>query len=87
MPSELQRILELALENLESKKKLIETEMAEIQAKLKGRAGTRGTGAIRAAAAVAPKRRARFSKEERTKRSQRMKAYWDKWRKEHSKKK
>jgi hypothetical protein len=84
MPSDRRRILELALDSLQEKKKKIEEEITEITRELRGGA-TRAT----ASASAAPKRgrrRPRFSKEEKLRRSQRMKAYWDNWRKKKGKK-
>jgi len=77
MLSDRRRLLELALESLENKKKEIDQEMAEIAQELRG-------GTARAASILvqrAGRRRSRFSKEERLRRSQRMKAYWENWRK------
>jgi len=80
MPSERRRILELALESLENKKRKLDEEIAEITRELRGGARTAqlapaGGGAGR------KRKRSRFSQEERLRRSQRMKAYWDNWRK------
>jgi hypothetical protein len=84
MPSDRRRILELALDSLQEKKKKLDEEIAEIAREL------RGGGAQPAKSAVpAPKRakrKSRFSREERLRRSQRMKAYWDNWRKKKGKK-
>jgi len=85
MPSERQRILELALESLHNKKKQIDDEIAELTRESR-RGGTSSTLSAGGAAPVARKairrrKRSRFSKEERERRSARMKAYWDKWRK------
>jgi hypothetical protein len=87
MPSERKRILELALESLEHKKKQIEEEMAALAGELRrGRAArvvvSAGAPAPLARKAVKARKRSRFTKEERERRSARMKAYWDKWRKE-----
>ena len=84
MPSDRRRILELALDSLQEKKRKLDEEIAEITRELRG-------GAARTAksAAVAPKRvkrPSRFSREERLRRSQRMKAYWENWRKKKGKK-
>lgn len=78
------RVLELALENLENKKKQIDEEIAALRKALGRLGGARAVRAHAAGIAVKEKtrRRPRFSKEERKKRSRRMKAYWDKWRKE-----
>ncbi len=80
MLSDRRRILELALESLENKKKQLDQEMAEIARELRGRSARvviqhkgAGTGSVR--------KRSRFSREERLRRSQRMKAYWQNWRK------
>jgi hypothetical protein len=89
MPSESRRILDLALENLEFKKKQIEEEIAQITQELRSRFG-RKRAALKAggkAETAAKRRRSRFSREERARRSQRMKAYWDKWRKERGRQK
>jgi hypothetical protein len=81
MLSNRRRVLELALESLENKKRQLDAEIAEITRELSGRsskgmsvsAQRRGAGSVR--------KRSHFSKEERLRRSQRMKAYWDNWRK------
>lgn len=89
MPSERLRVLELALEALENQKKQIDAEIAELSSEL-----MRGRGQSAPAPAAPPARKVRkarkrstFSKEERARRGARMKAYWDKWRKEKAKKK
>jgi hypothetical protein len=77
MPSDRQRILELALETLQSKKKQIDIEIAEMTRELRGVSARKP-----ASSGQKPvKRAARFSREERLRRSERMKAYWDNWRK------
>jgi hypothetical protein len=86
MPSERQRILELALESLHNKKKQIDDEIAELTRELRRGAAPKGTLSAGGTAPVARKairhrKRSRFSNEERERRSARMKAYWDKWRK------
>ncbi len=82
MPSERRRILELALESLENKKRELDEEIAEIARELRGRTSVRTSPPAVAGPGTARKgRRSRFSKEERLRRSQRMKAYWDNWRK------
>ncbi len=92
MPSERLRILELALESLENKKKQIDEEIASLTGELRrargGRAAIRGTGTAAKAMVAAPARkRARFSRAERARRAARMKAYWEKWRKEKGRQK
>jgi hypothetical protein len=77
MPSDRHRILELALESLENKKKLLDAEIAAITRELRGKSPKKE---LSPTAASVPKR-SRFSREERLRRSQRMKAYWDNWRK------
>jgi hypothetical protein len=81
MPSDRRRILELALESLQSQRKKLDDEIAEISSELRG-------GTKRVTAAVQPlvppvraRKTKRFTKEERQKRSARMKAYWENWRK------
>jgi len=82
MPSERRRILELALESLEDKERKLDEEIAEIARELRGRADIRiAPFAAAGAGAARKRRRSRFSKEERIRRSQRMKAYWESWRK------
>ena len=86
MPTERQRILELALESLHNKKKQLDDEIAELTRELQGSRVSKSTLSAGRAAPVARKavrkqKRSRFSKEERERRSARMKAYWDKWRK------
>jgi len=84
--SDRNRLLELALESLENKKKQIDQEIDEITRELKGqspgRVFTRRQDG--AASAAAARKRPRFSKEERMRRSQRMRAYWENWRKKKS---
>ena len=91
MPSERKRILELALESLHSKKKQIDDEIADLIRELKRGRAPKGTLSAGGAAPVARKavtkrKRSRFTREERERRSARMKAYWDKWRKEKGRK-
>ncbi len=91
MPSERMRILELALESLEARKKQIDDEIAALTREMKrGRiakvAVKTETSGIRAK--ISAKRKpARFSKEERARRAARMKSYWEKWRKEKGRQK
>jgi hypothetical protein len=84
MVSDRRRILELALESLENKKNQLDAEIAEISRQL--RSGTVKQAPPRAQnpAKASSKRISRFSKEEKLRRSQRMKAYWDNWRKNKS---
>lgn len=91
MPSDRLRILELALESLENKKRLLDEEIASLTREMKRGQGTR---VVLSAAAPAPiakraakaRKRSHFSKEERARRAARMKAYWDKWRKNKARK-
>ena len=88
MPSDRQRLLELALESLHAKRSQIDEEIAAINRELRGRGGAKSPGRSRAAGPAPGKaRRPQFSKEERLRRSNRMKAYWERWRKEKGKKK
>ncbi len=85
MPTERARLLELALENLISRKKQIDLEIDEISRELGGqrsKRAVRATSAVPAGESAVPRKRSRFSKEERLRRSARMKAYWDNWRKQ-----
>ncbi len=88
MPIDRARLYELALENLESKKRQIDSEIAALRSQLRG-AGRKPLPTAKGAVAPQPKakarRRSRFSKEERVRRAARMKAYWANWRKEHGK--
>jgi len=79
MPSDRRRILELALESLEGKKRELDREIAEITRELRG--GTAKTAPVLAPSAGPFRKRPRFSKQERLRRSRRMKAYWENWRK------
>jgi hypothetical protein len=81
MPSDRNRILELALESLEAKKKNLEEEIAEITRELHESPAKAAT-ASKAPASAGSKKRPRFSKEEKARRSERKKAYWDNWRKQ-----
>ena len=80
--SDRRRILELALESLENKRKELDAEIAEITRELRG-GGSKRTSSTKSAqpAVASARKRPRFSKEERLRRSQRMKAYWEKKRK------
>ncbi len=83
MASERQRLIELALESLWNRKKEIDKEIEDLTRELGGRRGRLvAVSAPAITAAINPKKRSRFSKEERLRRSRRMKAYWDKWRKQ-----
>ncbi len=81
MPSDRHRILELALETLENKKKQLDQEIAEITRELRGLSPRKAAAPAEGDA----KKRTRFTKEERNRRSARMKAYWDNWRKKKAK--
>jgi len=91
MPTDRQRILELAMESLELKKKQIEEEIAAINSELRGKSVSRKPvlKAKKKATTVktTAKRSSRFTKEERLRRSQRMKEYWENWRKKNAKSK
>ena len=79
MPSERERLLELALESLLSRRLQIQAEIDAITDEL-----NRGRGRKAAPAAVGRRRKKpRFSKEERLRRAKRMKLYWENWRKQH----
>jgi hypothetical protein len=87
MPSERQRILQLALESLENKKRQIDEEIAALAGELRRGRAPRGAAAPTAQRAVRRRKRLRFSKEERARRSARMKAYWEKWRRDKARRK
>jgi hypothetical protein len=83
MPIERARLLELAIENLINKKKQIDIEIAEITGELEGGRPKKATVAAPAGKLTSgARKRSRFSKEERERRSARMKAYWENWRKQ-----
>jgi len=81
MPSDRRRILELALESLQNQKRKLDEEIAEISREIRG--GTARVAPAPSATATPARVRkgSRFTKAERLRRSQRMKAYWDNWRK------
>lgn len=84
MPNDRRRILELALEALELKKKEIEREIAEVRSELQGKAAPKKSSVPKVkktAGKKAVSKKARFTKEERNRRSERMKEYWENWRK------
>ena len=91
MASDRQRLLELALETLENKRRAIDAEIAELSRQLRGAGGGRGAaGPSKKPAAQktgSKRRRIRFSKEERMRRAARMKAYWENWRKQKAREK
>jgi hypothetical protein len=80
MANDRRRILELALESLEYKKKLLDDEIAQITRELRGRAGKQAAGSE--SKVSSGRKGPRFSKEEKQKRSQRMTEYWANRRKE-----
>jgi hypothetical protein len=73
MINDRRRILELALESLENKKKQLDDEIAQITRELRGRSDKHITESQPKASS---KKGPRFSQEEKLKRSQRMKEYW-----------
>jgi hypothetical protein len=79
MPSDRSRILELALESLQNQRKKLDEEITEITHELRGTPPRKSTPA--AATPTRGRKSSRFTKEERQRRSERMKAYWDNWRK------
>jgi hypothetical protein len=88
MPSERHRLLELALESLHAKRKQLDEEIDAITRELRGRGTRKSSESHPNRQPKAGKgKKPRFTKEERLRRSQRMKAYWEKWRKDKAKKK
>jgi hypothetical protein len=87
MLSDRQRLLELALESLQNKKRQLDVEIVEITRELQGGAAKTARISARDSGIALIKKRARFSKEERFRRSQRMKAYWDNWRRKKGRQK
>ena len=86
MPSTRRRILELALESLTNRKARLDDEIAAVTRELRRggsapRERSAGAGDFVAAEGVKPRKGSRFTKAERDRRSARMKAYWEKWRK------
>ncbi len=79
MMSEQQRLIQLARESLRNKKRQIDEEIAELTRELRA---TRGKALAPAKAKANPGKRASFTREERLRRSQRMKTYWETWRKQ-----
>ncbi len=80
------RVFELALENLEHRKEQVEADITALRTRLQALMGSR-TDVPQPRRRTIPARRKdspRFSEEERMRRSQRMKAYWEKWREERS---
>jgi hypothetical protein len=84
--SDRNRILELALESLENRKKELDAEIAEITRELGGGASKQDRSAPQGTGTVSSRKRPRFSKEEKLRRSQRMKEYWENWRKKKNRK-
>ena len=91
MANDRQRLIELALESLENKRKELDLEIAALTRQLRGgrrSAPQSGSPAKKAAGArAAGRKRIRFTKEERMRRSARMTAYWDNWRKQKNREK
>ncbi len=85
MTSERQRLLGLALEALIKKKNEIDQEIALYTRQLGGARGSsvRNRKSLRSTiGGLTMKRHFSFTREERRRRSQRMKAYWANWRKQ-----
>jgi hypothetical protein len=87
MVSDRRRILELALESLENKKTQLDAEIAELVRELRGGVARQTPAAKPKPAAASARKHSRFTKEERLRRSQRMTAYWNNWRKKKSRSK
>ena len=87
MPSDRQRILELALESLQNRKKQLDAEIAEITRELRGGSAKTVRKSVKSTRIASARKRSRFSKEERLRRSKRMTAYWENWRKQKARKK
>ena len=81
MLNDRRRILELALESLEMKKKQIDEEIAAINRDLRGKPALKKPVAAskkQAPAKASARKKTKFTQEERLRRSQRMKEYWNK---------
>jgi hypothetical protein len=91
MASDRQRLLELALESLENKRRDLDLEIAELTRQLRGGRGKSPSSPkaakVTPAAQGGKKKHVRFTKEERGRRSARMTAYWDNWRKQKGREK
>jgi hypothetical protein len=89
MATERKRLLTLALENLENQRTLIDAEIAELTRELRGSIPRKvqPVSTKPVAKEKTARKRRRLTKEERTRRSQRMTAYWDNWRKQRNKQK
>lgn len=87
MLSDRQRLLELALESLQNRKKQLDAEIAEITRELRGGTAKALSVSAKSAGTASAKKRPRFTKEERLKRSKRMTAYWENWRKQKARQK
>ena len=87
MLNDRQRLLELALESLQNRKKQLDAEIAEITRELRGGTAKTARVSTKSAKTVSAKKRSRFTKEERLRRSKRMTAYWENWRKQKARKK
>jgi hypothetical protein len=79
MRGDRRRLLELALESLENKKKEIDREIAEITREISAR--TKVSSSQKPRVSAKGRRRSQFSEKEKLRRSKRMKAYWNNWRK------
>ncbi len=87
MLNDRQRILELALESLQNRKKQLDAEIAEINSELRGGTAKPARVSAKSAGTAPAKKRSRFSREERLRRSKRMTAYWENWRKQKARRK
>jgi len=90
MINDRRRILELALESLELKKKEIDNEIAEIKSELHGKTVSKKPlpkKQKKSSVKKAVSKKGRFTEEEKLRRSKRMKEYWKNWRKNNEKSK
>jgi hypothetical protein len=90
MLNDRRRILELALESLELKKKEIDEEIAQVRSQLQDKTSPKKPSPKpqkKPSGAKVVSKSARFTNKERLRRSQRMKEYWENWRKKKINKK
>ena len=90
MPNDRRRILELALEALELKKKQVDEEIAEITRELRGKTAAKKSAQATpqpapaktsASKKASARKKTKFTQEEKLRRSKRMKEYWANWHK------
>jgi hypothetical protein len=84
MDTSKKRLIELALRGLELEKENIENEISSLRKQLRLAPRAKAEASAESAPAKKARRIVNISPEEAARRSERMKAYWDNWRKQQT---